>query len=651
MENELWNYFEKLRSQGDIIDLEKIADFISKNKIGVPKEDIISIIKKNRFFGEYYTPDNIAKFMAELGKIEKPKTMIDICCGVGNILFYCDYALDKEGIDLNRGAVSIAKIINPNAKISVGDSLKKTFKKKYDLVLGDFPFGLRIRDKNKTSLGESLFIKKGLSILSKNGVLICTVPNSFLFYKNFQYMRKLILNDYNLKLITNMPSGRHPLARIRFAILYIKNSRPTEKIYITDYKDNSDEIIDSFVKGTGISYVTKDEFKEKWPTGSHDPEFSEIEKKLKGRDVKSLEEMADVFVGYSPKPHERLDEGEYLIVGGRNITDGIFRRTNKDKYINYVNSNSFKNSILKPGDIIVNLLFTERKIYIYQENDPKAVLNNSCALIRSPDNEYILTYLRTKEGQRIFLKQADKETRLGLIPRLTINDLKRIKIPILPIDNLKKVSMEEIDKSSLDELKDVISSLDIGLQEKISSLVKKFGEEIKSKIKNKISRDEIINRIKYGESTKLEFKSTLRYNIHSKCNDEKIENSVLKNIVAFCNSDGGEILIGINDEGEILGTELDNFRNRDKFMLHLGNLIENRIVPSIDEFIDYKIIEINQKEICQIICRKSSKPSWFKPDKNKDEQFFIRTGPSSKPLSPMKAFEYINDHFKKRGRT
>ena len=63
--------------------------------------------------------------------------------------------------------------------------------------------------------------------------------------------------------------------------------------------------------------------------------------------------------------------------------------------------------------------------------------------------------------------------------------------------------------------------------------------------------------IKRGENEKIEFKSTLRINLHTKEQDKKVENSVLKTIVAFLNSEGGTLLIGVSDCGEIIGIEKD----------------------------------------------------------------------------------------------
>jgi predicted HTH transcriptional regulator len=62
-----------------------------------------------------------------------------------------------------------------------------------------------------------------------------------------------------------------------------------------------------------------------------------------------------------------------------------------------------------------------------------------------------------------------------------------------------------------------------------------------------------------------------------------MENSVLKAVVAFCNSAGGELLIGVADDGSIVGIEHDGFSSEDKFQFHLRNLLLERIVPSVVE--------------------------------------------------------------------
>ena len=63
---------------------------------------------------------------------------------------------------------------------------------------------------------------------------------------------------------------------------------------------------------------------------------------------------------------------------------------------------------------------------------------------------------------------------------------------------------------------------------------------------------------KRGESKTLEFKSTLRWNTKEDRKDDKvITHSALKTVAAFLNTDGGDLLIGVRDDGSIIGIERD----------------------------------------------------------------------------------------------
>ncbi|MDP7265215.1 MAG: ATP-binding protein, partial [Candidatus Thermoplasmatota archaeon] len=55
--------------------------------------------------------------------------------------------------------------------------------------------------------------------------------------------------------------------------------------------------------------------------------------------------------------------------------------------------------------------------------------------------------------------------------------------------------------------------------------------------------------IEKGESETLEFKTTLRMNLYTKVKDKRIEQAVTKTIVAFLNSQGGTLLVGVSDKG------------------------------------------------------------------------------------------------------
>ena len=80
-----------------------------------------------------------------------------------------------------------------------------------------------------------------------------------------------------------------------------------------------------------------------------------------------------------------------------------------------------------------------------------------------------------------------------------------------------------------------------------------------------------------GESKTLEFKSTLRWNLKEDRKDNRVTHAALKTIAAFLNTEGGDLLIGVADDGSVVGIERDRLDNDDKFMLHLVQLVRNAL--------------------------------------------------------------------------
>jgi hypothetical protein len=150
--------------------------------------------------------------------------------------------------------------------------------------------------------------------------------------------------------------------------------------------------------------------------------------------------------------------------------------------------------------------------------------------------------------------------------------------------------------------------------------------------------------IQLGENKNREFKSTLRYSLHAKKNDDEITYACLKTIAAFLNTDGGELFIGISDKGEVLGIEKDGFPNNDKYQLHLYNLIKSSLGTNFAALVNAKIKEVGGQRICVVSCEKSKEPVYLK-FKKKDEEYFIRTGPGNSRLSTSEAYKYIKDKF------
>ena len=99
-------------------------------------------------------------------------------------------------------------------------------------------------------------------------------------------------------------------------------------------------------------------------------------------------------------------------------------------------------------------------------------------------------------------------------------------------------------------------------------------------------------------------------------------------------------LIGVSDDGEVLGVEHDKFDNEDKCRLHLKNLVNQHIGAEFSRLIRFEVQPIDTKTVVAVQCERSAKPVFLK-GKNR-ESFYIRSGPSSVELSPREVLEYVN---------
>lgn len=147
-----------------------------------------------------------------------------------------------------------------------------------------------------------------------------------------------------------------------------------------------------------------------------------------------------------------------------------------------------------------------------------------------------------------------------------------------------------------------------------------------------------------GENEHVEFKSSLRWNPESNRNDKVTEQAVIKTVAAFLNNKGGTLLIGVRDDGKILGIGQDRFENIDKLLLHLTRLIKERISPVHMRYIGYEVEDIDGEQVLRIDVEAATIPAYV-TEPNGYETFYVRTGPSTTHLKVSKIFDYIRLRF------
>ena len=159
--------------------------------------------------------------------------------------------------------------------------------------------------------------------------------------------------------------------------------------------------------------------------------------------------------------------------------------------------------------------------------------------------------------------------------------------------------------------------------------------------------------IEEGESDELEFKATLRWDLKEGVASKKLEEVIVKTVAAFANAQGGTLVIGVDDDGHVIGLAHDYLSlgdaDRDKFELHLRNLLNQQLGSAfVASKVQVKFPEAAGVEVCQVEIGPAKDPVIVTvKDKNGQpiEKFYARSGNSSQevPMSEMNA--YLKERF------
>ncbi len=154
------------------------------------------------------------------------------------------------------------------------------------------------------------------------------------------------------------------------------------------------------------------------------------------------------------------------------------------------------------------------------------------------------------------------------------------------------------------------------------------------------------------ESGTLEFKSSLRWNYQNEKVDKQISKTSAKAICGFANAEGGTLIIGVDDSGNILGLEPDlaSFKKRnlreamDTFERHFDQIVANTLQGfNAITLVDRKFICIDDQYVFLTKTKKSDKPL-FAVDGDK-VNFYVRIGNATRLFNVRESIEYCSIHF------
>ncbi len=147
------------------------------------------------------------------------------------------------------------------------------------------------------------------------------------------------------------------------------------------------------------------------------------------------------------------------------------------------------------------------------------------------------------------------------------------------------------------------------------------------------------------EGQRLEFKSTSRWNLHTKKRDEAIESAVVKTVAAFLNSQGGTLLIGVADSGELRGISEDLAscrKSMDQYERWLcGDLLSKRLGSAvIADHVTFNSVHVEGHDVVELVVTSSPSVVWDAAADGR-EALYVRNGNETRELLGRQIAEFL----------
>lgn len=161
---------------------------------------------------------------------------------------------------------------------------------------------------------------------------------------------------------------------------------------------------------------------------------------------------------------------------------------------------------------------------------------------------------------------------------------------------------------------------------------------------------ELAELIRRGESDRLEFKSSARWNLHTQARDDRIEQVIAKTVAGFLNADGGTLLIGVDDNGQTVGLAADfavvKSPDPDRFELWLRDFLTQSLGQNAAALptIGFTAVQAagTDSYVCRVTCPSSPRPVYVRASKGPAAtELWVRTGNSTRQLKVDEAVDYV----------
>lgn len=444
-----------------------------KNLTIAQKKELFDVCKdmsELNSHGRWSTSKQLIQVIMDCVDFNQVDSVLDLCSGIGSFLGECAKMkndLYLEGYEIYQIALLVSKmhlyIHNTMANLHAGDVLQTKIDNKFDLVVADFPWGLRsdikpiddddmyVEYKENKQRSDWNFILKAVNAMKKGGKTIALAPQSVLFSsrKSDVETRKEIVEKGLLETVILMPAASISGISTSYVLMVFSNGNRSVKLI-----DASDAYINA--KGAykfldlnkihelkvstdseKIRNVTLDEIAKSDYSLEFNFYFSNISN-IQLTNPKTIGEIGEVFSGYqyTSKNLTELNpgKGNISIVKISNLINGSI------DYSSMISANideaKAEKYLLHENDILLSSKGTMIKGVVVKDiGEQKIIPHNNLLVIRITDNEvnpiYVCNYLNSKTGQ-LFLKTIQTG---GIIININRTRLMDLPIPIVDKDS------------------------------------------------------------------------------------------------------------------------------------------------------------------------------------------------------------------------
>ncbi|OOE95966.1 N-6 DNA methylase [Salinivibrio sp. AR640] len=628
--------------------------------------------------GEFYTPNEVVRLLVGMLKPEKGMSLYDPTCGVGGMLIQAynslkerevkvdSFSLYGQEINLNTWAICKMNVFLHgalNTDVRLGDTLlepkhlAKESLAKFDMAVANPPYNLKIHEtdvfwhdryqrfcygvppKNSADLA---FLQHMISSLNEYGQAGMILPSGALSRGHSERnIREGILKDDLVEAVVSLPPGLFYGTSIPTSIIIINKNKERQrkhKVLFIDAsqdffskrkmnvlrEDDIHKIVRSFEEfesvGTFCKVVSIDAILAK------DSNLSTTHYVNNSPVIPEIDALLSHHEGF-----ERVPLSNKKLVKSVSIASAV-------DDLDESNTIYFKRIRPELGAILLSLK---------GPNAPKGKFIQVRFCKNKLLSEYAKLFFESELGRKM-LSQIPTGTS---IQSLSTSSIQSLSIPIPKTD----VQLEVIK---------VASKLEIA-REQIEEFFKKLTTEPKKYKSIEDSTDEMVFRlsalsdvkhlqhlISLGETRQMEFKQSFFANV-DKLRDEakKVERNsdvqaeIIKVIVSFLNTEGGVLLIGVNDKGKVTGVDIEQkrfgFKKMDNYFQELGAQLASRISADYAQYCQLTEVPFDGKIVVRIDCLPAPAPMFLDNSK-----FYIRTDTSSPELTGGEMLRYIQSHFK-----